>query len=38
MQPQIEYYEVFALTDNSRGTVELFEDSAKQRVAIRGTV
>jgi len=38
MQPQIEYYEVFGLTDNSRGTVELFEDSAKQRVAIRGTV
>ena len=26
MLPQIEYYEVFALTDNSRGTVELFED------------
>jgi len=28
MQPQIEYYEVFALTDNARGTVELFEDPA----------
>jgi len=28
MQPQIEYYEVFALTDNARGTVELFEDAA----------
>jgi hypothetical protein len=28
MPPQIEYYEVFALTDNSRGAVELFEDPA----------
>ena len=26
MQPQIEFYEVFALTDNARGTVELFEE------------
>ena len=24
MDPQIEYYEVLALTDNARGTVELF--------------
>ena len=24
MPPQIEFYEVFALTDNRRGTVELF--------------
>ena len=26
MQPQIEFYEVFAVTDNTRGTVELFEE------------
>jgi hypothetical protein len=26
MHPQIEFYEVFALTDNARGTVQLFED------------
>src|SRR5262249_17763921 len=26
MQPQIEFYEVFALTDNARRTVELFEE------------
>jgi hypothetical protein len=26
MQPQIEYYEVFALTDNARGRVELFDE------------
>jgi hypothetical protein len=26
MRPQIEFYEVFALTDNARGTVELFEE------------
>jgi hypothetical protein len=25
MNPQIEFYEVFAVTDNSRGKVELFE-------------
>ena len=25
MKPQIEFYEVFAVTDNARGTVELFE-------------
>jgi len=24
MRPEIEFYEVFALTDNERGTVELF--------------
>ena len=28
MQPQIEFYEVFAVTDNARGTVELFEKPA----------
>jgi len=28
MQPRIEFYEVFALTDNARGTVELFEEPA----------
>jgi hypothetical protein len=27
MAPRIEFYEVFALTDNARGTVEQFEDS-----------
>ena len=26
MKPQIEYYEVFAVTDNSRGTLELFKE------------
>jgi len=31
MLPKIEFCEVFALTDNSRGTVELFEDSAVTR-------
>ena len=31
MLPQIEFCEVFALTDNSRGTVELFEDPAVTR-------
>src|SRR5438067_5216817 len=28
MKPQIEFYEVFAVTDNARGTVELFEAPA----------
>jgi hypothetical protein len=28
MKPQIEFYEVFAITDNSRGTVDLFEAPA----------
>ena len=28
MEPQIEFYEVFAITDNARGTVELFEEPA----------
>ena len=28
MRPQIEFYEVFAVTDNTRGTVELFEEPA----------
>jgi hypothetical protein len=26
MRPQIEFYEVFALTDNARGRVELYAD------------
>ena len=26
MRPQIEFYEVFAVTDNTRGTVELYEE------------
>ena len=29
MPPQIEYYEVFALTDNERGTVQLFDEHAR---------
>jgi hypothetical protein len=36
MPPKIEYYEVFALTDNSRGTVELFEDPAVTRPGAGG--
>jgi len=31
MQPQIEFYEVFALTDNARRTVELFEEPVVTR-------
>ena len=27
MNPQIEFYEVFAVTDNSRGKVELFKET-----------
>jgi len=30
MRPQIEFYEVFALTDNAQGRVELFEDPARR--------
>jgi hypothetical protein len=26
MKPQIEFYEVFAVTDNAQGKVELFKD------------
>ena len=26
MRPQIEFYEVFAVTDNARGQVELFQE------------
>jgi hypothetical protein len=33
MQPQIEFYEVFALTDNARGVVEKFHEPAPQSVA-----
>ena len=29
MKPQIEYYEVFAVTDNTRGTVQTFDKPAK---------
>jgi len=25
VEPQIEYYEVFAVTDNAHGTVDLFD-------------
>jgi len=27
MKPQIEFYEVFALTDNAHGKVQLFEET-----------
>jgi hypothetical protein len=27
MKPQIEFYEVFAVTDNARGRVELFNET-----------
>ena len=33
MHPQIEFYEVFALTDNARGTVELFTEPRLRQVA-----
>ena len=32
LRPQIEFYEVFALTDNARGQVELFQEDAHARV------
>jgi hypothetical protein len=31
MPPQIEFYEVFALTDNARKSVELFEEPVVTR-------
>jgi hypothetical protein len=31
MKPQIEFYEVFAVTDNSRGAVELFKETMPAR-------
>jgi hypothetical protein len=31
MPPQIEFYEVFALTDNARKSVELFEEPVVSR-------
>jgi hypothetical protein len=31
MKPQIELYEVFAVTDNARGSVELFKETAASR-------
>lgn len=34
MRPEIEFYEVFALTDNSRATVELFGESVLQNVTV----
>ena len=33
MHPQIEFYEVFAVTDNSRGTVDLFNTHGAKRPA-----
>ena len=36
MQPQIEFYEVFALTDNARGTVELFAATSCAPQAVAG--
>jgi hypothetical protein len=34
MQPQIEFYEVFAVTDNARGTVDLFRASASNKPSL----
>ena len=31
MQPQVEYYEVFAVTDNVRGAVDLFTEPVLQK-------
>ena len=31
MEPLIDFYEVFAVTDNARGTVDLFDDPALAR-------
>jgi len=33
MQPQIEYYEVFAVTDNAHGTVDLFTEPVLQKAS-----
>ena len=33
MEPVIDFYEVFALTDNARGTVELFKEPVPGRSA-----
>ena len=35
MRPEIEFYEVFALTDNARGTVERFEEPAAELISRR---
>ena len=32
MQPQIEFYEVFAVTDNASGKVELFEETVAGKI------
>jgi len=37
MQPQIEFYEVFAVTDNARGTVELFEEPVLRQAAAQAS-
>jgi len=34
MHPQIEFYEVFAVTDNARGTVELFEEPLRRKATV----
>jgi hypothetical protein len=31
MKPQIEFYEVFTVTDNARGKVELFKETVASR-------
>ena len=33
MHPHIEFYEVFAVTDNVRGTVDVFEDPALRQAS-----
>jgi hypothetical protein len=35
MEPLIDFYEVFAVTDNADGTVELFDDPAQARSRAR---
>jgi len=35
MRPHIEFYEVFALTDNARGTVELFKEPLLRHATTR---
>src|ERR1700730_12001419 len=34
MKPQIEFYEVFAVTDNARGKVELFKETVGRQIAL----
>ena len=38
MEPEIELYEVFAVTDNARGTVQLFEEPATGSTTLSSSV